>query len=462
MILKRFAAAFLLVLVTAFGIAQGPPEAPLMTLSDLERIALENNPTLGQATAQVEAARGRAKQAGLLPVPVLGYAAEELPFRSGTGRGKQGVFVEQSIPLGGKLSASRSVFEKEAGEAEANREGQRLRIINSVRSLYHEALVAARRVHVRERLAQLTQEAVRISEQLYNTGAADRPDVLESEIEARETRLALDAARNQRYHTWASLATMIGQPDLKLQPLDGESDDSVPELDRESSVAALLAESPQLKRARAQIDRAAAIVDRADREAIPDLFLRVGADYDRERLETSPGVPGQPVGWEGAVSAGFSIPFFNRNQGGRAAARADLSRARAEVRRVELALRSRLSGVFEAYLMALRMVEEYGKEILPRAEQAYRLYLDKFQQMGAAYPQVLIAQRTLFQTSERYLAALETTRVAAVQIQGLLLVDGLEAPPNPGEAAMGLSASEIPGAVRAGELPVSVRPTGQE
>jgi cobalt-zinc-cadmium efflux system outer membrane protein len=132
------------------------------------------------------------------------------------------------------------------------------------------------------------------------------------------------------------------------------------------------------------------------------------------------------------------------------------------VQRVELALRSRLSGVFEAYLTALRMVEEYGEEILPRAEQAYRLYLEKFQQMGAAYPQVLIAQRTLFQTSDRYLSALEATRVAAVQIQGLLLVDGLDAPPTPGEAAMGLSASEIPGAVRSGELPVSVRPPGQE
>ena len=132
------------------------------------------------------------------------------------------------------------------------------------------------------------------------------------------------------------------------------------------------------------------------------------------------------------------------------------------MQRIELALRSRLSGVFEAYLTALRMSDEYGKEILPRAEQAYQLYLDKFQQMAAAYPQVLIAQRTLFQTSERYLSALEEANVAAVQIQGMLLVDGLDAPPAPGEVTTGIGASEIPGAVRSGELPVSVRPPGQE
>jgi outer membrane protein, heavy metal efflux system len=458
---RRAVSAILIGLVTASAIAQSPPQEPL-TLAELERIALAGNPTLAQATAQVEAARGRAKQAGLLPKPVLGYSAEEFAFRAGVGRGKQGVFLEQAIPLGGKLSSSRAIFEKEGIEAETSVEAQRLRVLNSVRSLYFEAVVATRRVHVRERLAQLTDEAVKVSRQLYNTGAADRPDVLESEIEARETRLALEASRDQQYHTWLSLVTMIGQPDMKLRPLAGELDASPPELEREAAVAALLRDSPQLRRARAQAERAEAIVKRADGESFPDLFLRVGADYDRERLDTAAAVPGQPVGWEGSLEAGVSIPLFNRNQGDRAAARAELRRARAEVQRVELALKSRLSGVFEAYLTALRMVDEYGKEILPRAEQAYRLYLDKFEQMGAAYPQVLIAQRTLFQTSERYLSALEQANVAAVQIQGLLLVDGLDAPPMPGETTTGIGASEIPGAVRSGELPVSVEPAGKE
>ncbi|MEO8035649.1 MAG: TolC family protein, partial [Acidobacteriota bacterium] len=227
------------------GSAQAPPDAPL-TLADLEKVALENNPTLAQATSQIDAARGRAKQAGLLPKPVVGYAADEFAFRGGTGRGKQGAFIEQTVPLGGKLSSSRAIFTNEAVEAEANLDAQHLRVLNSVRSLYYEAVVAARRVHVRERLAQLTEEAVKVSSQLYNTGAADKPDVLESEIEARETRLALDAARNQQYHTWLSLVTMTGRPSLKLRPLAGELETSPPELDRDAAVAALLKDSPQL------------------------------------------------------------------------------------------------------------------------------------------------------------------------------------------------------------------------
>ncbi|MGH9365645.1 MAG: TolC family protein [Thermoanaerobaculia bacterium] len=435
-----------------------PAPDPPLTLADLERMALEKNPTLVQASAEIDAARGRAKQAGLLPKPVVGFSADELPLRGGTVRGKEGVFLEQTVPLGGKLKSSRGIFEKEVGEAEANVETQRLRVVNSVRSLYYEAVVAAQRVQVRERLAQLTDEAVAVSRQLFNVGAADRPDVLESEIEARETRLALVAARNQQFHTWRSLAVMVGEPDMKLHPLAGMLDISPPELDRDEAVATLLRDSPQVRRAKTQVERAAAIVDRADRERFPDLFLRAGADRDRERLEGST----RPVGWEASVQAGLSLPLFNRNQGDRAAARANLSRARAEVQRVELALRGRFSGVFEAYLTSLRLADEYGQEILPRAEQAYKLYLDKFREMAAAYPQVLIAQRTLFQTSEKYLNSLEEAHLAAVQIQGLLLVDGLDAPPVPGEMESGLRASELPGAIRSGELPIAVRPPGRE
>jgi len=457
MIWKRIAPLAIAALVCPAALAQTSPESPL-TLAELERMALEQNPTLVEAAAEIEAARGRAKQAGLLPKTVAGYAAEEIPFRKNLRRGKQGFFVEQTIPLGGKLAASRALFEQEVREAEANQEAQHLRVLNSVRTLFYEALIAERRVRVRERLAQLSSEAVDVSRQLFNVGAADRPDLLESEIEAREAGLALVAARNAQYHTWLAVGAMVGGPGLRPRRLAGSEESPVPELDRDASVEKLLRDSPQVAAAQAQVERAEFAVKRARRELFPDLILRGGALYDREREPET----GRPVGREAFVEAGFSLPLFNQNQGNRAAANAQLGRARAELKRVELALWGQHSGVFEAYLTSLRMAEEYRGEILPRAEQAYRLYLDRFREMGAAYPQVLIAQRTLFQTASRYLAALEDAHRAALQLQGMLLLEGLEAPPVPGEAGTRVRTGELPGVVRSGELPVAVEPPGEE
>jgi hypothetical protein len=53
--------------------------------------------------------------------------------------------------------------------------------------------------------------------------------------------------------------------------------------------------------------------------------------------------------------------------------------------------------------------------------------------MAAAYAQVLIAQRTLFQLQANYITALENLWVNLVALQGFLLSDGLESPGDAGE-----------------------------
>jgi cobalt-zinc-cadmium efflux system outer membrane protein len=394
----------------------------LLTLADLEERALARNPTLAQAMAQVDAARGRARQAGLLPNPTVGYTGEEISGGPVIRGGEHGVFAEQTIPLGGKLGLSRRIFEREASQAEALVDAQRLRILTDVRILYYVALAAQRRVEVRERLVALAAEAVGVSAQLFNTGAADRPDVMESEIEARQTQLALEAAQNDRYRVWRRLASMVGDIRLVPQRLDGSIESPVPELDRDSIVQQLLTESPEVKAARLAIERGEATLARARREPVPDLVLRGGPRYNRELLE----MRGRPVGWEAAVDVGLVVPLFNRNQGAIAEARADLGRAQQELGRLELDLRMRVADVFDQYLTSLRRMEAYRTDVLPRAEQSYQLYLVRYREMGAAYPQVLIAQRTLFQATDHYLDAAEGAWTAALQLQGLLLSGGLD------------------------------------
>lgn len=48
-----------------------------LTLDDLQRIALQSNPTLVQAGMAVRAAQGTYLQAGLYPNPTIGYLGDE-------------------------------------------------------------------------------------------------------------------------------------------------------------------------------------------------------------------------------------------------------------------------------------------------------------------------------------------------------------------------------------------------
>src|SRR4030095_15264118 len=63
------------------AIASPPQTEPALRLEDLERMALQNNPTIGQAEAVIRAAEGRRVQAGLMPNPIIGYLGEELRGR---------------------------------------------------------------------------------------------------------------------------------------------------------------------------------------------------------------------------------------------------------------------------------------------------------------------------------------------------------------------------------------------
>src|SRR5262245_37190924 len=90
----------LLLWAAASGRAQSPTaELPPLTLEELEQMALQYNPTLGQAARQVEAAQGRAQQAGLWPNPTIGYTGDEISRGPVIRGGEHGFFVEQRIPL---------------------------------------------------------------------------------------------------------------------------------------------------------------------------------------------------------------------------------------------------------------------------------------------------------------------------------------------------------------------------
>ncbi len=91
-------------------------------------------------------------------------------------------------------------------------------------------------------------------------------------------------------------------------------------------------------------------------------------------------------------------------------------------------LRAQLATAFADYADAARAVERYREAILPKAQKAYDMYNEGFMQMTAAYPQVLIAQRNLFQARVEYIRALVDQWQSIARIEGMLLMGGLDTP----------------------------------
>ena len=66
--------------------------------------------------------------------------------------------------------------------------------------------------------------------------------------------------------------------------------------------------------------------------------------------------------------------------------------------------------------------------MIPKAMRAYQMYLSNYRQMAAAYPQVIISQRTWFQLQISYVETIEQLWMNAIALQNFTLTDGLQAP----------------------------------
>ncbi len=414
---------------------------PAMALADFETLAEANNPTLKQANALVRESQAQARQAGLYPNPSAGYQGEQI--RGGWyGGGEQGGFIQQTIVLGGKLGVRRKVYEQQSKSDQIGVEEQTSRVCNDVQQAFYDALAAQAAVELRRRLLGVALDAVETVHQLANVGQADAPDILQTEVESEQAKIDYEAAQREYLAAFHTLAARAGKAQLPASPLKGDLE-QIPDLNAEQIVDRIVTDSPTAKRAEQESLVAHARLREAKRENVPDLQLRAGEQYNGEQVSTN---PVRPVGAQSFATAGINIPLWNRNQGNIEAAKAEIERAEQDAVRERLRLQQHAEVIAQSYLSARFQAERYKAQLIPRATKAYELYLEKYQNMAQAYPQVLISQRTLFQLQIGYLKALHDAWESATSLENYTLDGGLDAPMSQGSPASSINLPNSGGA----------------
>lgn len=386
-----------------------------MTLEDLERMALECNPTLVQSCMAVRSAEGDCIQAGLYPNPKVGYVADEIGNDGAAGM--MGGAIGQQFVTGGKLRLSRSVAGHEIERARFAWEAQRWRVLNDVRRGYYEVLLAQKRIEVNQQLMGIEDQILKSTQQLRGAKEVSEVDVLQARVEAESATLKLSEARDRHQSTWRRLSAAVGRPDMEPAALAGDVSQDLPALTWEDSLAALLRDSPELARARAGVDRARCELARQCAERVPNLDVGTALKYDTASRYTIVD-----------VEVALPLQIFNRNQGNIVKAQAALASAEHEVRRVELDLRERLATAFEQYVSARRRVEAYSRSILPHARKSLELTSAGYREGEFTFLTLLTAQRTFFDKTLEHLASLEELWGRNVELEGLLLQGALQSP----------------------------------
>ena len=392
-------------------------EHAALTLEDVEGMALANNPTLVQANAQFQGEQGAAYQAGLPFNPVIGYVGEQIGV-NGTAGELQGGYVSQEIVTGGKLRLSRAKYAQRAQIAATISQGQQQRVINDVRAQFYRTLTAQRVVEIHRRLVTNGEDNLQTHREMLNLGQTTASAVLQAEVELRRDQLKLKDAENDMQQAWRTLAALAGVPQFSSTTLEDNLTTTQEPLDYNSALGQLLSCSPELVAAWQKIRHDEIQLEREQVQPIPNVLVDARVGRNVEAGDTTAG-----------VSIGLPIPLFDRNRGTIQQAQADLNRAHADARRLELQLQTRLAAEYRTYLSAWQRVEEYQATMLPKAKEAAELLQQSYKDRRATWVDVLTAQRLHMTLETEFVDSLKTYRETDIAVRGMLLTGGLTEPP---------------------------------
>lgn len=382
-------------------------------LESLIAIALENNPAIQVALAEVEKSRGRQVQAGLYFNPTMGYTGNEIGNEGFDGQ--HGIFVSQTFITANKRKLSQNAFGYQVQDLSWQWQVARYRVSNAVRREYYEFLAA--------RDLEQTYENIRkrlngYAEDLQLSVDAGNISSVNVNLMKLETKRFLIQQQNSQANSRAAvrqLSTLMGNYPLASQQVSGILDRPETNLEWDDISNWLQQHSPELNAAYAQVCRAQWALKRAKVQPIPNINAQMSVQYDDSTKDTFTG-----------FQVGMPIPVFNRNQGNIRTAQGELIRASHDVKRLRNSLNKRLATAFQQYETSLQQVDAIEKQMQQLAADIKTDQEKNYKQgLGAESDLSIVNQifiiRTTSQTEIDYINALKQLQKSIVDIRGLVI-----------------------------------------
>jgi cobalt-zinc-cadmium efflux system outer membrane protein len=395
--------------------AEPGPNGKPYTLSDLQSLAAANSPTLRQAVAGVEAARGNLIQAQTYPNPTAGYLFD--PANNNSTANTQGLFIDQPIRTGGKQKLGAAAAQKDLENAELALKRARSDLSTAVRKAYFTLLVDKETLLVTRALARFTDDIYRLQTGLLSGALAAPYEPASLRAQAFATRLAYKQAIASYIYDWKQLVATLGVHHLPLTDVAGQVDRLIPTYDYDDVLAYALQNHTDILTARNAVEKARYSLKLAQVTPVPDIDVRASLERDKALF---------PFGTYHALQIGVPLPIWDQNKGNIIAAQAGLAQATEESHRVEVALANSLAAAFANYQNNLFAMEYYRRHILPDLVRYYRgIYARRQIDPNSPFGDLVNAQQMLSSNITSYLDVLQNIWMSAVGVADFLQTDDL-------------------------------------
>jgi cobalt-zinc-cadmium efflux system outer membrane protein len=388
------------------------------TVDELVSVALADNPELRAARAEIDAAIGRLRQAGLRPNPMLELGGQKALSPDNN------LMIALSVPLdlNGRKEGRIGVAEREVEMKRAQVRDRERRLAADIRMKAGDFLAARRNLTVTDDLARISREALRLVRERVRQGAAPTLDenLMLVEVNRLEATRQMLASRVE-IATFQVKALAGIAPDVPLS-LRGEltSMAAVPEAAAAAEQA--LTTRPDLAVARNDVAMGAAKIRKEQAEGRWDASVNVG--YQRQNFGfdlnglTSSGAtrPIQDVFHYFGAGVSIMLPVRNRNDGNIAAAEAEARAAERRLEFAELTVRQEISAAFAQHAAARRALDIYERGVRDIATRNLDVVRQAYGLGRGSLLDVIAEQRRYIEVENGYTEILKQVYDAAVEI----------------------------------------------
>jgi len=398
-----------------------PSIAPLpagsLTLQQALATGLMLSPELVSFSWDVRAAEARELQAGLPPNPELSTEVENFGGNKemhGFKSAETTVQVSQLFETGGKRGYRKRSAELEKNLAGWEYEIKRLDVFEKISASFWELLAAQEREAIAASLFKLAEQSYASVAEQVAVGKAPPVEEVQAKIALTTTELQFKKIKSDLQSARSRLAEAIGAPGPSFEKTEGPFDAiaPLPELDK---LQAALAESPDILRWKAELEKRKAEVKLKDAGALPDITLSAGPRYFNDTDDKA-----------FVIGMSVPIPLFNRNQGERQEARCNVAKTEEEQKAGFINKRSELTQIYQSCSSAFALAAALRDRSIPGAQQAFDAAQEGYRQGKFSYLMVLDAQRTLFELKQGYtdtLADYHTGRASLERLAGQAVGD---------------------------------------
>ena len=407
-----------------FGRALSPPSAlPFesdftptswtgVTIDQVREMAYDHHPVIARAQAKLDALRGRHLQSGLPNNPRVGVNADDVNEEGRAGR--WGVQFGRQVVRQDKRQANQAIICAEIEIATEKLKAAQRRLDTDITTRFYDCMVAQEQVAMARRMQDLANRATELSRRLYAAQEVARSAVLQSELELEKSNVAARRLENQHLWTKRQLAALLGKEELPTEFVGGSIGEVSLKHDFEASYDRLLKHSPEMSVLFADIERLRRVASRERLETLSDITWQTTVQYDTTEDNVI-----------GGFQATWQIPTLNQNQGAIYEAERNIAVGQHTAEVKALDIRQRLAAQWQLYVDAQLQVDAFRDSILPKSQDALELLMKGYAAGEVELLEVLVAQRTFFQTQVAYLENVRSLSRQNARIQGMLLGDSL-------------------------------------